>query len=160
MPWIIRFLIEVTLSTSITVLLLRAYARISAKRNEAGKEDPEKDEEWNRLIQDLYNDCGFEPTVACPICGKDAHTLYYNDTSLDVVGCDNCVTTADARDELGEGILGGQYERTILRLHRDAQRADGRTEQHERTGPGGADRGRAPVHAGGGTTGARREMRK
>ena len=38
---------------------------------------------------------------ACPICGKECDTVYL-DTDEEVVGCDQCISLADAYDYLYE----------------------------------------------------------
>ena len=39
---------------------------------------------------------GKEPTYPhCPVCGEECDTIY-KDKEHDIVGCDNCVSTADA----------------------------------------------------------------
>lgn len=35
----------------------------------------------------------------CPVCGREAYTIYKAVDSEDVVGCDNCIFTKDAWDE-------------------------------------------------------------
>lgn len=38
------------------------------------------------------------PQPRCPVCGAECETIYKND-SLDIVGCDECLTGYDAIDE-------------------------------------------------------------
>jgi hypothetical protein len=38
------------------------------------------------------------PMPRCPICGEETDTFYRN-KDLDIVGCDECVTTVDAWEE-------------------------------------------------------------
>ena len=41
---------------------------------------------------------GKEPTYPhCPVCGAECDTVYRN-KELDIVGCDECITTKDAWD--------------------------------------------------------------
>ena len=41
---------------------------------------------------------GKEPTYPhCPICGSECDSVYRN-KELDIVGCDECITTKDAWD--------------------------------------------------------------
>lgn len=42
----------------------------------------------------------FAPLPRCPYCGEDADTVYKKDGV--VFGCGNCVSIADAWDELGD----------------------------------------------------------
>ena len=36
------------------------------------------------------------PDPVCPVCGKVCDTFYTNDFAHEIVGCDNCITSADA----------------------------------------------------------------
>ena len=42
-----------------------------------------------------------EREPVCPVCGESCDT-FYRDKAGDVVGCENCVTSYDAWEELGD----------------------------------------------------------
>lgn len=43
----------------------------------------------------------FVPLPRCPYCGEETDTVYMNRDGA-LLGCDNCVSTADAWDELSD----------------------------------------------------------
>lgn len=45
------------------------------------------------------NDYITEPLPLCPICGREADTVYINEDG-EVVGCTECITTRDAEEVL------------------------------------------------------------
>ena len=44
-----------------------------------------------------------KPIPACPYCGKECDTVYL-DADGDIVGCDQCISMADAYDYLYEDV--------------------------------------------------------
>lgn len=38
----------------------------------------------------------------CPICGAETDTFYYNKHLGEIVGCDNCLDSRDAWEDLAE----------------------------------------------------------